>query len=242
VTTLDECRRFYAEELQFAANLDPSALVEAFAHVLARCIYMLDLKTGDRVFHVGCGVGYYTAIIAEVVGSSGRITACEVDSDLAARANANLADYPNVTVHACDGAAFDAGTCDAMFINAGVTHPHLPWLKSMSEGGRIVLPLTVPLVDRGVGIGLMLKIVRDHGHFAARAFSEVGIYSCASVRDPRLEPLIGKALATKALLQLKSVRLDAHEQTDSCIVHGEDVCLSGTELVASQPESVASSR
>jgi protein-L-isoaspartate(D-aspartate) O-methyltransferase len=31
--TIDDCRRFYAEEIRFAANIRPSALVEAFARV-----------------------------------------------------------------------------------------------------------------------------------------------------------------------------------------------------------------
>jgi protein-L-isoaspartate(D-aspartate) O-methyltransferase len=53
---------------------------------LARWIQALVLKMGDRVFHLGCGVGYYTAIMAEVVGPDGSVVACEVDSDLAARA------------------------------------------------------------------------------------------------------------------------------------------------------------
>ena len=136
------------------------------------------------------------------------------------------ADYPNVTVQASDGAACDSGACDAMFINAGVTHPHVPWLERLNEGGRILLPITFPLADKGVGMGLMLKIVHDRGHFAAQVVSEVGIYSCTSVRDPRLEPLVGKVLATRALLRLQSVRLDRHEQADTCILHGEDVCLS----------------
>ena len=35
---------------------------------LARWIDALDLKTGDRVYHLGSGVGYYTAIMREVVG------------------------------------------------------------------------------------------------------------------------------------------------------------------------------
>jgi protein-L-isoaspartate(D-aspartate) O-methyltransferase len=30
---------------------------------LAYWIEALDLKAGDRVYHLGCGVGYYTAII-----------------------------------------------------------------------------------------------------------------------------------------------------------------------------------
>ena len=138
---LDDCRRFYAEEIRFEANLDSPTLIEAFARVprenflgpgpwqmvcpsvvpgattyrtiedprhlyhnvliaidatrelnnghpssLARWINALDLKAGDRVFHLGCGVGYYTAIMAEVVGAGGSVVASEVDSDLAARA------------------------------------------------------------------------------------------------------------------------------------------------------------
>jgi protein-L-isoaspartate(D-aspartate) O-methyltransferase len=281
--TLDECRRFYAEEIRFAANLESAALVEAFARVpredflgpspwqiafpfpgmalgettyrtindprdlyhnvlialdasrglnngqpssLACWIEALDLKRAERLFHLGCGVGYYTAIMAEVVGPGGSVVASEVDSDLAARAAANLAGYSNVTVHGADGAALDAGTFDAMFINAGVTHPHPLWLDRLNEGGRLVLPLTVAVGDKGVGMGLMLKIIHNHSHFAAQVVSQVGIYSCTSVRDPTLEPLIRNALAAKTLLKLKSVRRDPHEQIDTCILHKDNVCLS----------------
>jgi len=184
---------------------------------LARWINALDLRPGDRAYHLGCGVGYYTAIMAEVVGTGGSVVASEVDSDLAARARENLAGYSNVTVHAGDGAALDTGICDAMFINAGVTHPHRPWLEWLGHGGRIMLPITAAMGDTGLGKGVMLRIVSDRGHLAAKVVGDVAIYSCTSVRDPRLEPLIRKALATRTLRQLKSVRRDAHEQIDSVI-------------------------
>jgi protein-L-isoaspartate(D-aspartate) O-methyltransferase len=282
--TLDECRRFYAEEIRFVANLESAAVVEAFGRVprekflgpppwqialpkilsgdtiyrsindprdlchnvliaidparglnngqpsaLASWIEALDLRPGDRVFHVGCGVGYYTAIMAELVGAGGSAIACDVDSELAARAAANLDSYPNVVVHPGDGAAFDPGPCDAIFINAGVTHPHLPWLDLLKEGGRLVFPLTFAMGEKGSGIGRMLKITHRQGRFAAEAGSEVGIYLCTSVRDPQMEPPIKKGLATGTLLKLKSARRNSHEQTDSCIVHREDVCLSTLE-------------
>jgi protein-L-isoaspartate(D-aspartate) O-methyltransferase len=287
--TIDQCRRFYAEEIRHAANLDSATLVNAFAHVprenflgpgpwqivypgiglglggttyrtiddprdlyhnvlvaldvsrglnnghpgsLARWIDAVGLKTGESVFHVGCGVGYYTAIMAEVVGATGSVIACEVDSGLAVRAAANLAGYRHVTVHAGDGAALDPGACDAMFINAGVTHPHRPWLERLKEGGRIMLPVTFVMGDNAAGVGLMLKIMRSRDRFSAHVVSDVAIYSCASVRDPQLEPLIGKALATKTLLKSKSVRRDSHEKTDSCVLHREDVCLSLEEPAA----------
>jgi len=48
-----------------------------------------------------------------------------------------------VTVLACDGATIDPGECDAMLINAGVTHPNVLWLDRQRESGRLVVPLTM---------------------------------------------------------------------------------------------------
>jgi protein-L-isoaspartate(D-aspartate) O-methyltransferase len=194
---------------------------------LARWIDALDLKAGERVFHLGCGVGYYTAVIAEVVGSDGGVVASEVDADLAARARENLTDYPNVTVHPGDGAAFDPGTCDAMLINAGVTHPLPLWLDRLSEGGRIMLPLTVAM-GANLGKGVVVKIIRERSGFSAQVITFVAIFSCIGARNPQLEPLLGKALATGTLMKLKSVRRDPHEQDDTCVVHG-DACLSSID-------------
>ena len=40
---------------------------------LAAWIAALHLAPGQRVFHVGCGTGYYTAIMAHMVGEIGRV-------------------------------------------------------------------------------------------------------------------------------------------------------------------------
>src|SRR6516225_4491892 len=42
-------------------------------------------QPGEHVVHIGAGVGYYTAILAHIVGESGRVTAVEFDSGLAVR-------------------------------------------------------------------------------------------------------------------------------------------------------------
>jgi protein-L-isoaspartate(D-aspartate) O-methyltransferase len=63
-------------------NGHPSALASWFEQ--------LDVHASDHVVHVGCGTGYYTAILAEVVGLDGRVTAYEIDPDLAGRAQSNL--------------------------------------------------------------------------------------------------------------------------------------------------------
>jgi protein-L-isoaspartate(D-aspartate) O-methyltransferase len=288
--TVEECRRFFAEEIRLAAHIQSSALVEAFARVprenilgpgpwkvasadlgmggvvytatadadprhvyhnvpialdttrdltngqpgsLAHWIDALGLNSGDRLFHLGCGVGYFTAIMAEVVGKAGQIVASEVDPILANRATENLAGYPNIEVHSADGAGLDPGECDVILINAGVTHPLPLWLDRLREGGRMILPITVPM-GPNLGKGVMVKMTREGGGFSARVVTFVAIYSCASVRDPQLEPLLGKAMATGMLMKLKSVRRDAHQASETCAVHGPELCLSTAPAAAAK--------
>src|SRR5713226_155701 len=65
---------------------------------LSRRIDAMDIQEGDRVVHAGCGTGYYTAVIAHIVGGSGHVTALEFDPVLASRAQSNLQLFPNVDV------------------------------------------------------------------------------------------------------------------------------------------------
>jgi protein-L-isoaspartate(D-aspartate) O-methyltransferase len=197
---------------------------------LGRWIDALELKAGARAYHLGCGVGYYTAIMAEVVGPSGSVVGVELQPELADRAKKNLAGYNHVTVEAANGATFDPGECDAMLVNAGVTHPRTTWLERLREGGRLVVPFTMAM-NPSVGQGVMTKIVRQRGAYSAEMVTPVAIYSGGSMRDPALEPQMLKALTTGGLLKLKSVRRDAHEQVESCVLHAREVCLSLAEPV-----------
>jgi protein-L-isoaspartate(D-aspartate) O-methyltransferase len=198
---------------------------------LALWIDALALKPGDRVFHLGCGAGYYTAIMAEVVGPGGSVVGLELDPGLAARAKENLAGYANVIVHAGDGAGFDPGPCDAIFVNCGVTHPQTIWLERLRESGRLIAPFTMA-INPTLGQGIMTKIVRHRGAYSAEMVSPVAIFSGGNLRDPALEPLMANALRSGGLLKLKSVRRDAHEATETCVLHARDVCLSTVELSA----------
>ena len=81
----------------------------------------------------------------------------------------------------------------------------------------------------------MVKVTRERGGFSAQMVSFVGIFSCTSVRDPQLGAAIGKALASRALLKLKSVRLDQHEPMDTCILHTTGVCVSHSPTTQPAP-------
>jgi len=193
---------------------------------LALWMDALDLQPGERVVHIGCGVGYYTAILAELVGSTGHITAIELDTDLAARSRKNLSHLAQVEVLERDGTTYDAGPTDAIFVNAGATHPCPLWLGALRPGGRLLVPITVAISPLGHGRGGMLKVTRNGGGFSARFISEVGIFPCLGARDPEMNEKLTGAFRGGAWHGVRSLRQDRHEPTETCWLHGGDFCLS----------------
>jgi len=117
------------------------------------------------------------------------------------------------------------GACDAMLINAGVTHPNPLWLDRLRDGGRLVVPLTMAMTPT-LGVGFMTKIVRCERRFSAEIVTSLAIYSGAGMRDAQRESLLKKAMMSGGLTKMKSIRRDVHERADECIVHGTDVCVS----------------
>jgi protein-L-isoaspartate(D-aspartate) O-methyltransferase len=105
-------------------------------------------RPGEHVVHIGAGVGYYTAILAHMVGESGRVTAIEFDGGLAERLAANFAGQPNVRAVQGDGAQIEFDPADVIYVNAGATRPADIWLDRLNDGGRLILPLTS---DKGFG-------------------------------------------------------------------------------------------
>jgi len=218
ISTLEDYRAFYAEEIRAVAGLRSEVLVHAFATVprerflgpgpwkiaslgmnmsqtvrylatadadprrvyhnvlisldesrqlnngqpsaLAAWLDALCLKQGERFVHIGAGVGYYTAIAAEAVGPGGSVLAIEVEPELASRARRNLQPWKNVEVVSGDGSRYDPGPADAIFVNAGVTHPAALWLDRLKPGGRLLYPLTFEAGGAG-GKGCMILVKRD---------------------------------------------------------------------------------
>ena len=60
---------------------------------------------GDTVLHIGCGTGYYTAILGQLVGPAGKAIGYEVNAGLATSASGNLAQWRNVEVRCASGVA-----------------------------------------------------------------------------------------------------------------------------------------
>lgn len=196
---------------------------------LATWIDALGLRRGMRVLHVGCGLGYYTAVMAHTVGPTGRVTGIEVDAGLAGAARASLASMPWVEVIQGDATASLPGAFEAILVNAGVTHARSEWLDGLAVGGRLMLPLTVPMPAMGptLGKGCMLLITREHeAHFSVRPRGFLAIYSAIGLRDARLEQALAQAMAKSPLPPLTRLRRDPHDLAESCWLHAAGACLS----------------
>ncbi len=229
-----------------AVGIDPARMLfNGAPGLVASAIDALALEPGQRVLHLGAGTGYYTAIIASIVGTGGHVLGLEVDKGLAHQAALNLADRPWVNIRNDDGRAPVEGPFNGILINAGVTHPERQWLDALAPGGRMMLPLTVAFMMPGGGAhpaggamantskGLMILLTRtdDPARFAARAVTFVAIFSAVGLRDDAVNAELGRAMNRMPFPQLKRFRLDAHAADASCWCHTTRGCWSTSEFV-----------
>src|SRR5882672_10910354 len=75
----------------------------AHAYWLGAC----ELKEGETVLQVGVGTGYYTSILAQLVGPGGRVHGYEIDESLADRARGTLKELLQVNVQPKSGTSPD---------------------------------------------------------------------------------------------------------------------------------------
>jgi len=195
----------------------------------ARHFDRIGVEEGDRVLQIGTGSGYYTAILAELVGPTGEVEGIEIDASLAAKAERNLEAWPAAHVRQGDASEPIDGRWDLIVAFAGATAPHAWWLDGLADGGRLLLPMTAGNFSaRG---GFMLRIERRGGGFAARPAGWVGFYPCAGARSPEGEAALDAALADPAGQQaVRSLRRDPHDKDESCWLHRDGWCLSKHEL------------
>jgi protein-L-isoaspartate(D-aspartate) O-methyltransferase len=280
--TLDDARRFYAEEIREIAEIRSDALIEALARVpreaflgpgpwqivrpMSRLpgeplgyrttpdadprrlyhntlvaidqsrglnngqpsanltwIDALEPRPGDRVLHVGAGVGYYTAIIAEAIGPTGSVIALEADPGLAERSRANLAAWPNVRVISGDGSTYDPGAFDMGYVNCGATKLMPAWLDNIARGGRMHVPMT----SEAIKFGAMLLFTRvDGDRWPARFTGGVAIYPCSGARDEASDAALSDMFKRGGVGKLQSLRRDDHAADETCLMHQSAFCLS----------------
>ncbi len=199
---------------------------------LASAIQTLVVREKDRVAHIGCGTGYYSAILAKIVGQEGHVIAVEVDGALAEHARTNVACFPNIQIVNANGTDCEIGPCDAVLVNAGVSRLSLAWLEALKPGGRLLVPLTMSDDANGtIGEGRSLKVTRAPEGYTAAFVNNVGIYHCIGGRDEKSLQQLRAAVQRAGWEPVASLRLDKHIREEECWLHAEDYCLSTRPLV-----------
>ena len=130
-------------------------------------------KSGERVCHVGTGLGYYTAILSMLVLPGGRVQAFEIEEALATQARRNLQPFEAVTVTHGDATRIALPASDLIYVNAGVAAPPLGWLKALRPGGRLIFPWR-PSEE----VGLSVLVTRTSGGLVVKPFMPAWFIPC----------------------------------------------------------------
>ena len=156
---------------------------------------------GETALHIGAGSGYYTAILAMLVGPTGTVVAYEIQRPLADWAAANLATYSNVTVRNRSGSSGPLPYADVIYVNAGATAPLDIWLDALRPGGRLIFPLTP-----AEGVGAMLLVTRRSDEsFGASFISAAMFIGCVGGRDDKTAERLSEAFQRGGMESVSSL-------------------------------------
>jgi len=132
---------------------------------------VLDIKAKERVVQIGCGLGYYSAILSKLVGPKGKVVAIDCEREFVERARINLREQRNVEVVHGDGCCDIPGPADVIIVHAGFAYPHPLWINSLRCTGRLLVPLTKQSRE-----GTVVKITRLNSGYQAEAVRGVEIF------------------------------------------------------------------
>lgn len=112
--------------------------------VIARLLRLLEIEPGMRVFEVGTGSGFSTALLCELVGPTGRVVSMDVNPALSRRAAERLRAAGHTQAELVTGDALVAklGTGFDRLI-AWATAEVVPdaWRQAVQPGGWLVVPV-----------------------------------------------------------------------------------------------------
>ncbi len=194
--------------------IDPDRdLSSALPSYMALLLDLAHLQPGACVGHIGAGLGYYSAIMAELVGDSGSIIALELDPTLADLATRNLKDYSNVQCLCADGSSYTflPRSLDALIISAGASIVQRCWLESLRQGGCLIVPLFLSESE----LGQVTRITRRGERFRVEFIMDTIVYPCIGSCDSDSGHLLREAVETFGWYSDAELRLDVENADQS---------------------------
>jgi protein-L-isoaspartate(D-aspartate) O-methyltransferase len=114
-------------------------------HMVAMMCGYLELKKGEKVLEIGAGSGYHAAVIAELIGETGRVYSVERIQWLVdfSRENLKRAGYKHVTVMQGDGTLGlpEHAPYDKISVTCAAPAVPPPLLEQLKVGGKMVIPI-----------------------------------------------------------------------------------------------------
>jgi protein-L-isoaspartate(D-aspartate) O-methyltransferase len=129
----------FDDRMQLSSSSQPT--------LMAIMLKQLDLQTGQRVLEIGAGTGYNAALIAHIVGESGRVVSIDIDEDIVegARQHLESAGVDNVRVICSDGGLgfSDGAPYDRIILTVGASDIAPAWWDQLAPDGRLLIPLSL---------------------------------------------------------------------------------------------------
>jgi protein-L-isoaspartate(D-aspartate) O-methyltransferase len=140
--------------------------------IMAIMLEQLGLERGHKVLEIGAGTGYNAALMAHIVGETGRVITVDIDEDLTdiARQNLARAGFEQVQVICADGGygVPEAAPFDRIILTVGAPDITPSWWEQLKPNGRIVLPLMFK------GSMKSIAFERVAGHLASLSVKDCG--------------------------------------------------------------------
>ena len=203
-------------------SLDPGkGLNNGQPSLHAFCLNALVPRPGEHAVHVGAGTGYYTSILATLVGAGGRVDAYEIEPELGARATENLRHLSQVETHVRSGAIAPFPESDVIYVSAASSEPLEVWLDALRSGGRLLFPL-----EPDGESGEMLLVNRQTEQlYAARFLCGVQFVACLGTQDPTANRALAAAFRRGNAKAVKTLHRNSAPD-ESCWCAGESWWLS----------------
>ena len=165
--------------------------------IMAIMLEQLGLEPGHRVLEIGAGTGYNAALMAHIVGETGRVVTVDIDEDIvvAAREHLSSAGFDNVEVVYADGGFGhpDGAPYDRIILTVGAWDVVPAWGEQMKNEGRLLLPLGL----RGPQVSVAFEKV--DGHLESVSIRQCGFMLLRGAFAP---PVSGVPLGGRSSIRL----------------------------------------
>ena len=147
--------------------------------VVAFMLEQLEPKEGDKILDIGSGSGWTTALLAEIVGSKGKIIAIDIIPELVEFGKNNVEKYnfieKKIVEFICDDGSKGyqkEAPFDKILVSATAERLSPAWKEQLKIGGRIVTP---------IGSSIWLFVKKSEGDEAVASSSPSLLRSKSSV-------------------------------------------------------------